>query len=66
MHTAIGKRLLASSRELAIASTIGILVVIAGLTLVLWNRYPETIEGRGVLAVLALVALFWLVRGDLT
>ena len=30
-----------------------------------WNRYPESLEGRGVLALVALVACFRLADGDL-
>ncbi len=65
MRTAIGQRLNASPGGLATASAVGALVVAADLALVYWDRYPQSIEGRGVLAVLALAAQFRLVNGDL-
>jgi uncharacterized protein len=65
MRTAIGQRLNSSPSGLATASTVGGLVVAADLALVCWNRYPQSIEGRGVLAVIALAAHLLLVGGDL-
>jgi membrane protease YdiL (CAAX protease family) len=50
---------------LAIASAVGGLVVTADLALVQWSPYQEAIEGRGVLAVVALAAHFRLTDGDL-
>jgi len=50
---------------LAAASAIAVLVVSSDLTLILWNRYPESLSGRGVLALIALAAYLWLVNGDL-
>jgi membrane protease YdiL (CAAX protease family) len=50
---------------LAVASAVGISVVTADLALVCWGRYPENIEGRGVLAVVALAAHLRLTEGDL-
>jgi membrane protease YdiL (CAAX protease family) len=50
---------------LAIASAVGALVVTADLALVWWGGYPEAIEGRGVLAIVALAAHLRLTDGDL-
>jgi membrane protease YdiL (CAAX protease family) len=50
---------------LAIASAVGVLVVTADLALVTWGRYSEIIEGRGLLAVVALAAHLRLTNGDL-
>jgi membrane protease YdiL (CAAX protease family) len=50
---------------LAIASAVGALVVTADLALVWWGRYQGAIEGRGVLAVVALAAHLRLTDGDL-
>jgi len=66
VQTAIGRHLSLSPGTLVPASAIGILVVAADLALVWWNHYPESIQGRGVLAVLALAAHLRLVQGDLT
>jgi len=51
---------------LAAASGIAGLVVAADLAFLLWARYSVSIEGRGVLAVIALAINVRLVRGDLT
>jgi membrane protease YdiL (CAAX protease family) len=48
------------------ASAVGVLVVAADLALVWWDHYPDSIQGRGVLAILALAAQLYLVQGDLT
>jgi membrane protease YdiL (CAAX protease family) len=50
---------------LALASAVGASVVTAHLALVWWGRYLETIEGTGVLAVVALAAHLRLTDGDL-
>jgi membrane protease YdiL (CAAX protease family) len=50
---------------LAAASAVGVLVVTADLALAWWGRYPEAIEGTGVLAVIAVVAQVRLTDGDL-
>jgi hypothetical protein len=65
MRTAIGRRLSSSRSGLAVASAVGASVVTAHLALVWWGRYSEAIEGRGVLAVVALAAHLWLTDGDL-
>jgi membrane protease YdiL (CAAX protease family) len=65
MRTAIGQRLKSSPGELAAASATAALVVAADLALVWWNRYPASLEGRSVLALLALAANLRLVQGDL-
>jgi membrane protease YdiL (CAAX protease family) len=49
---------------LAIAATVAPLVVAADIALVLWNRYPVSMEGRGVLALIALATYLWLSQGD--
>jgi uncharacterized protein len=64
MHTAIGQRLNSSPRRLAAATTVAFLVVAADFALVLWNRFPVAMEGRGVLAVIALAINVQLVQGD--
>jgi membrane protease YdiL (CAAX protease family) len=51
---------------LALACAVGTLVVTADLVLVWLGRYPEVIQLRGVLAVVALAALLRLTDGDLT
>ena len=65
MRTAIGQRLSSTPGRLATASAIAALVVAADLALVLWNRYPESLQGRGTLALIVLVAHLRLVDGDL-
>jgi membrane protease YdiL (CAAX protease family) len=50
---------------LAAATAVALLVVVADLALVRWGRYPESVEGRGVLALLALAINVRLVEGDL-
>ena len=64
MRTAIGQSLNASPGRLTAAVTVAVLVVACDLALVLWDYHPESTEGRGTLALLALATLFWLVRGD--
>jgi membrane protease YdiL (CAAX protease family) len=49
---------------LATATAVAPLAVAADLALVLWNRYPVSIEGRGVLALIALAINLRLVQGD--
>jgi len=65
MHTVIGQCLSSSRRSLAIATAIAVFVVVADFALILWEYYPHSIKGRGVLAIIGLVAFFWLVNGDL-
>jgi CAAX protease family protein len=65
MRTAIGQRLTPSPTALAAACALGAAVVAADFALVWWNHYPESLEGRGVLAVFALVGHVRLVNGDL-
>jgi len=65
VQTAIGQHLTHSRRALAVAGAVGVLVVAADLVLVWWGRYPEAMEARGVLAVVALFALLRLTGGDL-
>jgi membrane protease YdiL (CAAX protease family) len=65
MRTAIGQRLSSSPGGLAAASAIAAFVVAADLALVRWNRYPQSTEGRGVLALIALAVNLRLVQGDL-
>jgi membrane protease YdiL (CAAX protease family) len=50
---------------LAVASAVGASVVTADLALAWWSHYPEVLEGRAVLAVVALVAHLRLTDGDL-
>jgi uncharacterized protein len=50
---------------LATASAIAAVVVAADRALVWWNRYPQSTEGRSVLALIALAANLRLVQGDL-
>jgi membrane protease YdiL (CAAX protease family) len=64
VRTAIGRCLGLSRSGLAVASAVGASVVTADLALV-WGGYPEAIEGRGVLAVVALAAHLRLTGGDL-
>src|SRR5437870_541992 len=66
MRTAIGHGLNSSPGALASASALAVLVVATDLVLVCWNHYPESTEGRGVLALIALAANIRLVQGDLT
>jgi hypothetical protein len=63
MRTAIGERLSPSCGGLVTASAIAALVVAADLTLVRRGRYPISMEGRGVLAIIAMAANVWLVQG---
>lgn len=65
MRTTIGRRLSSSRNGLAVASAVGASVVTADLALVWWGCYPESMEGRGVLAVVALAAHLRLTDGDL-
>jgi uncharacterized protein len=65
MRTALGRRLSSSRSGLAVASAVGASVVTADLALVWWGRYPEAVEARGVLAVVALAAYLRLTDGDL-
>jgi hypothetical protein len=65
VHTAIGQRLKSSPGQLATASSVAALVVATDLALVWWNHYPESIEVRGPLALVAVAALLRLVQGDL-
>jgi membrane protease YdiL (CAAX protease family) len=65
VRTAIGQRLNSSPGALATASAFAALIVAVDLALVWWDHYPETTEGRCVLALLALAANLWLLQGDL-
>ena len=72
MRTSIGRGLGSSRSRLAVASAFGMLVVAADFTLVWCARsarttegYTQAIEGRWVLAVIALAALLRLNDGDL-
>jgi membrane protease YdiL (CAAX protease family) len=65
MRTAIGRTLNSSARRLAVATAVAFLTVAADFALILWNRYPENMEGRSALALLALAVTFRLVQGDL-
>lgn len=65
MQTAIGQRLNSSSVRLATASAVAALVVASDLALVRWNLYPESIQGRDLLALIALAVNVRLVEGDL-
>jgi membrane protease YdiL (CAAX protease family) len=49
---------------LATSTSVASLVVAADLALVLWNRYPVSIEGRGAVALVALAINLRLVQGD--
>jgi membrane protease YdiL (CAAX protease family) len=64
VRTVIGQRLTSSRAALAAASVVGALVVLADLALV-WARSPDSLEARGVLAVIVLAAHVRLVEGDL-
>src|SRR5947209_3883012 len=66
VRTAIGRRLGSSRSGLAAAGAVGALAVAADIALVRWGRYPSALEGRGVLAVVALAAQIRLTDGDLT
>ncbi len=66
VRTTIGRRLNSSRSRLHVAVAIGGLVVAADFAIISWMRYPTSIEGRGALAVIALVAQFRLVQGDLS
>ena len=65
MPTTIGRRLHDSPLSLIIATVVGMVAIVADLALVWWNHYPESIEGRGVVALVGLAANLYLVRGDL-
>ena len=66
MRTMIGRQLDSSHSRLIAAGTIGLLVVVADFAMIWWMPYPFQFQGRGALAVIALVAHFWLVGGDLS
>jgi uncharacterized protein len=65
--TSIGQRLHSSPGRVRIAVIASILIVIADFALILWFRpwHHRCIEGRGALAVVAVILNIWLVQGDL-
>jgi uncharacterized protein len=65
-RTAIGYGLRGKPGRLALAGVFCFLVLLGDFALVIWNRSPETIEGRAALALVALAAGIWLVDGDLS
>jgi membrane protease YdiL (CAAX protease family) len=63
-HTSIGQRLHGSTRDLVLVSVTGALALAADLALMWWNHWVG-LEGRGVVALLALWAYLYLLQGDL-
>jgi uncharacterized protein len=63
METKLGAQLI--GRRGTAAVVLGVVAVSADLWLVWLRRYPESIEGRWALALVAVTALAWLARGDL-
>jgi membrane protease YdiL (CAAX protease family) len=66
MQTPIGRQLRHSSWSLMIACVIGFAAIVSDLILVWRLPYPESIDGRWLIAVVVLAANLHLVRGDLT
>lgn len=64
MHTAIGKDLRSAPSNLATASVVTALVILTDFALVLWTPFPERLQPRWVVALLALIMLFRLVHRD--
>lgn len=65
MLTTIGRQLHDSPRGLIIVSVTGGFAIAADLAMVWWDHYPDTIEGRGVIALVTLAVYLYIVRGDL-
>ena len=65
MQTSIALPLRDSPRNLFLACGVGITALAGDLSVVWWNHYPESIEGRWLIAVAVFVTYLHLVRGDL-
>src|SRR4051812_42439807 len=63
MQTDIGRRLQGFSRSIAVGT--GFLAVTLDLWLVWLNHYPESIDGRWAVALVAVILYVQLARGDL-
>lgn len=64
MHTSLGRQLQQSRRTQVAATVVGVLAIVADLTLVVWAP-SESLEGRTVVVLVGLGLLVYLSGGDL-
>jgi len=65
MNTEIGQHLSLSRSRILTATTIGVLIIAVDFVLIYWGYYYTSIQGRGAIAILGLVAYLRLVDGHL-
>ena len=65
MNTEIGQRLKITRGRLLTAATIGVLIIAVDFVLIYWGYYHTSVQGRGAIAILGLVAYVRLVDGHL-